>query len=211
MRVCRPIIIERPVIGEIRRAGVCDRLLIGLVAITLVRAGEALAGEQASEAGAIGKLEPNDTHQSTELPASAFGAPEANAFSPQEFRRRGHSIFESDTRASIPEDKLINDSPVWQRLSEFRTHDRIRVLTLWKSGLSSVSLQAGKKGNPTLQWTSRMMNSGEGADGLLDRLLPASSVGGRGMAHAGIAQPLAKGEPAGKAAALVGTGRTSLP
>ncbi|MGC1387273.1 MAG: hypothetical protein WA807_04615 [Steroidobacteraceae bacterium] len=210
-----------------RRAGVCDRFLIGLVAITLVRAGEALAGDQAPEAGARVKLEPNDLRQSTELPASTFGAPgkyslsatpEANAFFPEEFRPRGHSVFESDTRSGIAEDRLISDTPVWQRLSEFRTHDRIRVLTLWKSGLSSVSLQAGKKGNPILQWTSRMMNSGEGADGLLDRLLPASSVGGRvaseggrGMAHAGIAQPLAKGEPAGKAAALVGAGRTSLP
>ncbi len=224
---CRPIKDERPVIGAIRRGGVCDRFLIGLVAITLVRAGEALAGEQASEAGARGKLEPNDIHQSTELPAPASGAPgnyslsgmpEANSFSAEEFRPRGRSIFESDTHAGSAEDRLISDTPVWQRLSEFRAHDRVRVLTLWKSGLSSISLQAGKKGNPTLQWTSRMMSSGEATDGLLDRLLPASSLsgkgaseGGRGMARSGIAPPGAKGEPAGKAAALAGAGRASLP
>jgi hypothetical protein len=222
-----PIKEARPVISAARSAGVCDRFLIGLVAITLVRAGEALAGEQASEAGAIGKLEPGDSRQSTQLPSSLFGAPgkysasgmpEANAFSPGEFRPRGHSVFESDAHAHLPDDKLISDTPIWQRLSEFKTHDRVRVLTLWQSGLSSVSLQAGKKGNPSLQWTSRLMNSGESTDGLLDRLLPAASSGGKGASDAGRgtarpanAQPSAKGEPAGKAASLVGAARNSLP
>ena len=60
MSECRPLEEERPVISAARRPGVCDRLLIGLVAVTLVRAGEALAGEQASEAGLTGKLEPGD-------------------------------------------------------------------------------------------------------------------------------------------------------
>jgi len=224
---CRPIEQERPVTSAARHAGVCDRFLIGLVAITLVRAGEALAGEQASEAGAVGKLEPSDSRPSTELPSSLFAVPgkysvsgmtETNAFSPAEFRPRGHSIFESDTHADLADDKLISDTPVWQRLSEFKTRDRVRVLTLWRSRLSSVSLQAGKKGSPSLQWSSRLMNSGETTDGLLDRWLPASHIGGkgasddgRGMARATNAQPSAKGEPAGKASALVGAMRTGLP
>lgn len=228
MSECRPIKQARPVISAARSAGVCDRFLIGLVAITLVRAGEALAGEQASEAGAIGRVEPSDTHQSTLLPASLFGAPgkysasgmpETDAFSAEEFRPRGHSIYEFDGHANLADDKLISDdSTVWQRLSEFRAFDRVRVLTLWQSGLSSVSLQAGKKGNPSLQWTSRLMNSGEAAHGLLDRWLPASSSGangaresGRGMVRPANAQPNAKGEPAGQAAGLVGAVHTGLP
>jgi hypothetical protein len=198
-----------------------------LVAITLVRTGEALAGEQASDAAAIGRVGPSDSRQSMQLPASVFGAPGkyslsgiagTNAPSPEEFRPRGHSIFESDAHADLADDKLISDTPVWQRLSEFRTFDRVRVLTLWRSSLSSVSLQAGKKGNPSLQWTSRLLNSGEATDGLLDRLLPASSLGakiasdgGRGWGRPANAQSSAKGEPAGKASALVGAGRASLP
>ena len=227
MSECRKIQQTRPVISAARRAGVCERFLIGLVAITLVRAGEALAGEQASDAGAIGRVEPSGSGQSTELPASVFGAPGrysvsgiagTNAPSPEEFRPRRHSIFESDVPVDFADDKLISDTPVWQRLSEFRTFDRVRVLTLWRSSLSSVSLQAGKKGNPSLQWTSRLLNSGEATDGLLDRLLPAASLGaksasdgGRGWGRPANAQSSTKVEPAGKASALVGAGRNSLP
>lgn len=231
MSECRPLKEAWPVISAARRFGVCDRLLVGLVAITLVRAGEALAGEQAPEAGLPGKLEPGDARASTMFPASLFGAPEkysmpgmteTHAFSKEQFRPRGHSIFESDAHADLGDDKMISDTTVWQRLSEFRAHDRVRVLTLWESGLSSVSLQAGKNGAPSLQWSSRMMNSGEAAHGLLDRMLPASSFGGKsssdgagGVAHpiarSASPQPSARGEPAGKGAASLGAARQGPP
>jgi hypothetical protein len=231
MSECRPLKEARPVINAARHLAVCDRLLVGLVAITLVRAGEALAGEQASETGAVGKLEPSDARQSTILPASLYdapgrysmpGMPETHAFSGDEFRPRGHSIFESDAHAELGDNKLISNTTVWQRLSEFRAHDRVRVLTLWESGLSSVSLQAGKKGNPSLQWTSRLMNSGEAAHGLLDRLFPAASSAAKGasdgaagvahpIAHSGGPQPGARGEAAGKGAASSGAARLGLP
>jgi hypothetical protein len=231
MSECRPFNAARPVASAARGLAVCDSFLVGLVAITLVRAGEALAGEQASETGAVGKLEPSDAHQSTMLPAYLFdapgkysmpGMPETSASSREEFRPRGHSIFESDAHTELGEEKLISNTTVWQRLSEFRAHDRVRVLTLWESGLSSVSLQAGKKGNPSLQWTSRMMNSGEAAHGLLDRLLPAASSAARGasdgaagvahpMAHSASPQPGARGEPAGKGAASFGAARLGPP
>jgi len=216
--------------GAARCPGFRDRFLIGLVAITLVRAGEALAGEQASEAGIVGGFEPSDARHSTTLPSFWFGAPrnystspapEALAFSKEEFRPRGRSISDSGAHADLGDDKLISDTTVWQRLSEFRAHDRVRVLTLWESGLSAVSLQAGKKGSPSLQWTSRLMNSGEAAHGLLDRLLPADSSGGTGAsASAGVAHPVthsaspppgARGEPAGKGAASPSFARPVLP
>jgi hypothetical protein len=212
-----------------RCPAVRDRFLLGLVAITLVRAGEALAGEQAPEAGIVGGFEPSDAHQSTTLPSSWFAAPgtysravapEGSSFSKEEFRPRGRSISESSAHADLGDDKLINDTTVWQRLSEFKAHDRVRVITLWQSGLSAVSLQAGKKGSPSLQWTSRLMNSGEAAQGLLDRLLPADSSGGKGAGAAGVAHPVthsaspppgARGEPAGKGAAFFGAARPALP
>jgi len=65
---------------------------------------------------------------------------------------------------------MLRGTTVWQRLSEYRAHDRVRVLTLWESGGSTVSLQAGKRGSPSLQWTSGAMIHGAGTRGLLDRL-----------------------------------------
>ena len=136
MSECRTIQQTRPLISATRRAGVCDRFLIGLVAITLVRAGEVLAGEQAFDAGAIGRVEPSGPRQSTELPASVFGAPEdircpvspgPTQLPRGNFGRAGHSIFESDVPVDFADDKLISDTPVWQRLSEFRTFDRVRL------------------------------------------------------------------------------------
>ncbi len=227
MPECRPPKEARPVINEARRFYVFDRLLIGLVAVTLVRAAEALAGEQASGAGHAGALEPGDARQSTMLPAAVFdasgkysmpGMPEMSAFSKEEFRPRGRSISDSGAQAGLGDDRLISDTTVWQRLSEFRVRDRVRVITLWQSGLSAVSLQAGKRGSPSLQWTSRLMNSGE-AHGLLDRWLPADSAGGKGASAAtGVAHPVthsanpppgARGEPAGQGA--FGAPRPALP
>jgi hypothetical protein len=213
--------------SKARRPAARDGFLIGLVAITLVRAGEALAGEPALEAGIGGGFDSRDARPSAAMPSSWFAAPgnysavaapEGSAFSKEEFRPRGRSISESGAQAGLGDDRLISDTTVWQRLSEFRAHDRVRVITLWQSGLSAVSLQAGKRGSPSLQWTSRLMNSGE-AHGLLDRWLPADSAGGKGASAAGgVAHPVThsanpppgtRGEPAGKAA--FGAPRPALP
>jgi hypothetical protein len=78
---------------------------------------------------------------------------------------------------------LFSDSPllrtttVWQRMSDYKSHDRVRVLTLWESSGSTVSLQAGHRGDPSLQWTSRVMNHGGATQGLLDRLFSVSFAG----------------------------------
>ena len=72
---------------------------------------------------------------------------------------------------------MLRGTTVWQRLSDYRSRDRVRVVTLWETGGSSVSLQAGKKGDPSLQWTSRLMNRGGATRGLLDQLF-ATSLGG---------------------------------
>ncbi len=66
---------------------------------------------------------------------------------------------------------MLRDTSVWQRLADYRAHGRIRLLTLWETGGSSVSLQAGKKGEPSLQWTSRSMNRGGATRGVLDQLV----------------------------------------
>ena len=146
------------------------------MALTLIRAGEALAGEQTSIA-IPGKLEQKDLPPPTALSASLFpvpgtysipSVPEPKTFSTKDFRPRGRSLFEAP-KLNVTDDALIDDTTVWQRLADYRIHNRLQVLTLWKSGASTVSLQAGKKGGPTLQWTSQLMNRGAATRGLLDR------------------------------------------
>jgi hypothetical protein len=191
--------------GAAVRNGICDRFLFGLALLTLVRAGEAAASEQAAGATAARP----ETQVRTEVPAAASGftgplfmkqpytphllsdplltapgayrlgnVPDARAFSEKDFRPRGRSMFDPDPRADGPEQGFAFNKNTWQRLNEYRTHDRVRVLTLWESGASAVSLQTDHKGDPSLQWTSRLMNRGGASHGLLDQLFPTSIFGG---------------------------------
>jgi hypothetical protein len=101
-------------------------------------------------------------------------AAEPHAFSSTDFRPRGHSIFAADSVITNANDNLMVDKTVWQRLQEYRNRDSVRVITLWESGASAVSIQTNRKGDPSLQWTSRLMNRGGATRGLLDRWTPAS-------------------------------------
>ncbi len=117
--------------------------------------------------------------------------PDAGSFSNSDFRPRARSVFATQSPVGNTGDDLAFDKPVWQRLAEYRSRDRVRVLTLWESGASAVSLQTDRKGDPSLQWTSRWMNRGGATRGLLDRWMPASVF--RGFAHS-------VGSPAGRSA-----------
>ena len=177
-----------------RYFGVCDRMLVGLVILTIVRASEALAGEQVPPTVNPAKPDFNTARALTPtsafmlpLPSSYAAVPSSyqtvdlpvfKSFSAAEFRPRGHSILEKDSGLGDAEDApMLRGTTVWQRLSDYRSRDRVRVVTLWETGGSSVSLQAGKKGDPSLQWTSRLMNRGGATRGLLDQLF-ATSLGG---------------------------------
>jgi hypothetical protein len=61
----------------------------------------------------------------------------------------------------------------WQRLSDFRSEDGIRLLTVWQSADSTVALHQGKHGGASLQWTSHAMNLGGASRGLFDHLVSA--------------------------------------
>jgi hypothetical protein len=170
-----------------------DRILLGLVLLILVDAGEALAGDQASVADS--KLGPvvGDFHlwsaSSTAAAAhpGVFTAPAVDSikvFSTTEFVPRKHTIFDRDPGANIFGDApLLRTTTVWERMSDYRSHDRVQVLTLWESSGSTVSLQAGKRGDPSLQWTSRLMNHGGSTQGLLDRLFSVSLAGASAGLH----------------------------
>jgi hypothetical protein len=224
------------------RSGICDRFLFGLALLTLVRAGEALAGEAGSSGAARAELEfrPGTalSTSSEALSPAPFGAglsapsgaafyapsgtlhpalsgaeistpgfadvirqpytshllsdqlhvaprayrldamPEIPAFSARDFRPRGRSMFDTPARLGGPEDNLSFNKNTWQRLNEYRTRDRVRVLTLWESGVSAISIQTDRKGDPWLQWTSSLMNRGGASHGVLDQLFPTSLFGG---------------------------------
>jgi hypothetical protein len=169
-----------------RRHCIRDKVLVGLVLFTLVRTGEALAGDQASIGNAALNPEVGDLRRSSPPAPALITTPElfapaagdSQAFSTTEFRPRKHSVLDADPVAnSFGDAPMLRGTTVWQRLSEYRAHDRVRVLTLWESGGSTVSLQAGKHGSPSLQWTSGAMIHGAATRGLLDRLFAVSLAG----------------------------------
>lgn len=176
------------------RGSGCNCALLGVAALTLLGACKALAGDAAAQAAARDELRAPAAAGSKPLVGPLFAPPlymagpyalpeaaEPRSYSAQEFRPRGRSVLEPDPGGPADEN-LAFDTNIWQRLNEYRNHDRIRVLTLWESGASVVSLQTDHKGGPSLQWTSRLMNRGGATRGVLDRLLPAS-IFGNGSSH----------------------------
>jgi hypothetical protein len=168
-----------------------DSVLVGLVLLTLGPAGEALAGDQAEIADALDagtnnlrQLSPTATPPMADPPTTGFFSSPAAAFNPgfsaTDFRPRKHAVFDSDPAAGAFGDApMLRSTTIWQRMSEYKSRDRVRLLTLWESSGSTVSLQAGKRGDPSLQWSSRVMNRGGSTQGLLDRFFSVS------LAHAG--------------------------
>jgi hypothetical protein len=164
-----------------------DRMLLGLVLFTLVRTSEALAGEQASV-----KISPDseiaDLRQTAPFSAANAVSPDffkvpvlgdVHVFSATDFRPRKHTVFDADPLVSSFNDiPMLRGTTVWQRMSDYKSRDGVRLLTLWHAQGSSVSLQTGKHGDPSLQWTSQLTKRGEAAQGLFDQLFSVS------LAHA---------------------------
>ena len=185
--------IDAPLRDEARCRGGRERFLLGLVLFSLVRAGEAMAGEQAAVINLkadpapmnFGRFSP-DALAVTPSPG-IFAMPTSGGvpvYSTTDFRPRKRTMFDRDPAVSaFTEAPMIHYTTVWQRLSEYKSRDRVRVLTLWESSGSSVSLQAGKRGDPSLQWTSRLMNRGGSTRGLLDRFFSTSLAGAAGSLH----------------------------
>ena len=170
-----------------------ERFLLGLAVFTLVLTSKPPAAEQVAVINAkveaapvnFGPISPGSPvlipAPSLATATGVFTMPTSGGvpgFSTTEFRPRKRTVFDRDPAVSAFTDApMIRYTTVWQRLSEYKSHDRVQVLTLWESSGSSVSLQAGKRGDPSLQWTSRLMNRGGSTRGLLDRFFSASITG----------------------------------
>jgi hypothetical protein len=178
------------------RAAMSDRLVLGLAVLALMRAGAACAEDPAAQAQPGRDIAARTTFKAAALPEftkhytlsdplltapSTYrlsDIPETKSYSATEFRPRGHSIFDADPRLSPPGGNLAYDKNFLQRLNEYRSRDRVRVLTLWDNGASAISIQTDHKGDPSLQWTSHLFNRGGATQGLLDHLFPVSVFGG---------------------------------
>jgi len=172
-----------------------DRLLTGLAVLALLRAGAACAEDPAAQAQLHHDVAPRTYFKAAALPEftqhytlsdplltapSDYRVPEmpeTKSYSATEFRPHGRSIFDADPRLNPPVGTITTDKNFLQRINDYRSHDRVRVLTLWDTGASAVSLQA-EKGGPSLQWTSHLFNHGGAKEGLLDQLFPVSVFGG---------------------------------
>jgi hypothetical protein len=172
-----------------RCTGVHDRTLLGLVLITLVHTSEALAGDAASIGNTavaarspVGDFSPSPASSASTLAdPGLFTIPKVDdihRFSATEFIPRKHTILDHEPAAgTFGEAPMLRGTTIWQRLEEYRSRDGVRLLTLWESRGSMVSLQAGKRGDPSLQWSSRLTNHDGPKRGLLDQLFSVSFAG----------------------------------
>ena len=170
-----------------RSNGLCECLLVALTLYCLVP-GDASAGEQSENPDARRNTDTQKAARAqiampyfpAPFPAPfTFSAPRAEmpVFSPTEFRPRKPGLLDAAavrSEASVIDAPMLRDTSLARELSEAKTQDRVRLLTLWQSRASSVSLQAGKHGSPSLQWSTPWMQRGASSRGLFDRLLPAS-------------------------------------
>jgi hypothetical protein len=171
-----------------RRCTMPDRSLPGFLLIALICCDAAVADDHALNLSAVPPAFAATRQSSPSATAAIsytgiFALPKdagAQAFSPTEFRARKRSVFDRDPAPGEPADaSVLESTTVWQRMSEYRSQDRVRLLTLWESSGGAISLQAGKRGDPSLQWNSRVMNHDGSTRGVFDRLLSMSFGGAR--------------------------------
>jgi uncharacterized caspase-like protein len=124
----------------------------------------------------------------------AFTAPGAQTpvFSSTEFRPRKSGLpATADTRSEDPviDAPMLRDTSIARALSEAKTQDRVRLLTLWQSRASSLSLQTGRHGAPSLQWSTPWMHRDNQSRGVFDRLLPAAPSSFGNLVRGGSSRP----------------------
>ncbi len=171
-----------------RSHGLCECLL-GALALYSLAPGNACADGQLKTADARRSTDAQKNllaRSAAEPWPAAFSLstpPQTPAFSPTEFRPRKAGLPDAAPatgRASVIDAPIFGDTSIARELSEAKTHDRVRLLTLWQSRASSLSLQAGKRGAPSLQWSTPWMHRDGAARGLFDRLLLPHGFGATG-------------------------------
>jgi len=165
-----------------------ENALLTFMLCSVVRATQALAGDQPSNADSALEHDSKDPRAARGAAVPLFSAPfdsikplTNDAFSATEFRPRRHgvSLDFPGNGAAIIDAPMVRSTSVWQQLADYKSQDRVRLLTLWQTRGSSLSLQAGKHGAPSLQWSTPWVRREGTSRGLFDRLLtvPARAAG----------------------------------
>jgi hypothetical protein len=185
-----------------RSNGLCECLLVALALYSLAPR-DASAGDQTQSTDARRGSDVQDVQMparaqiaTPSYPARfAFSAPraEAQVFSPTEFRPRKQSLetAAAGSEVSVIDAPMLRDTSIAGELSEAKTQDRVRLLTLWQSRASSLSLQTGKHGAPSLQWSTPWMHRDAASRGLFDRLLAVSPRSFGSTVRGGASRPAA--------------------
>jgi hypothetical protein len=174
---------------------ICENALLTFVFCSVVHATQALAGDQPSHADSALKHEPHDLRalQSAATPPFVSVNPLAkDAFSATEFRPRRHSVMDLDSPRSgafIIEAPMLRNTSVWQHMADYKSQGRVRLLTLWQTGGSSLSLQAGKGGAPSLQWSTPWVHREGASRGVFDHLLAEPARAAANNLRSSISRP----------------------
>ncbi|MGA2776458.1 MAG: hypothetical protein ABSF94_02800 [Steroidobacteraceae bacterium] len=100
-----------------------------------------------------------------------FAITSSSMFSTTEFRPHGPSLNATAPVTTAAESvPMLRETNAWDRLADYKSSHGIRLLTLWESPGSTLSVQTGRGGGPSLQWSSRTFGRGEGTHSLLDHL-----------------------------------------
>jgi hypothetical protein len=180
----------------VRLGGAREALMLVVLVYGLAQSVEAFAADQS--ASVVKDIQPIVGGKPLPKAFMAIGPANEVEFPATEFRPRkldAQEVVSSTQADPFFQPKPLQATSPWQRLAEYRSQGRVQLLTLWESRGSMVSLQAGRHGGPSLQWSSRVMNRGGATRGLLDRFV-ASSLGAAAlsskMAHSSAAAPAAK-------------------
>jgi hypothetical protein len=184
-----------------RCGGAREALAVAVILYGLTRSAEALAGDPIN-AVEIQPIVGGTPLSLAFVPSkSAVGEPQ---FSADEFRGRNPGVPEAPAYSGSMNQTptLPSTANAWQRLADYRSQGRVQLLTLWESTRSTVSLQAGNHGGPSLQWSRRLMGRSGATRGLLDRFV-ASSLSAAGLGSKAVAR--------GSSPAAANKGNTLLP
>jgi hypothetical protein len=181
-----------------RRANATALLTLALCSI--VRATQAPGGDGPSSADPAHGANAASSPATRDVSASMFPAPFASArplpiedgFSSTEFQPRRHGVARLESARSgtpIIDAPMLRSTSVWQQMADYKSQDRVRLLTLWQTRGSSLSLQAGKRGAPSLQWSTPWVHREGTSRGLFDRLLTMPARAAGNSPRSGVARP----------------------
>jgi hypothetical protein len=151
-----------------------DSMLLTWVLYGVVRATQALAADQPPNADSAAR---STTAALSFSPFySAKPLTDVEVFSATEFRPRKRGLAADIARSPefAIDAPMVHGTSLWQQMADYRSQEGVRLLTLWQTRRSSLSLLAGKHGAPSLQWSAPWVKREGTSRGLFDHLLAIS-------------------------------------